>query len=294
VLATPAWLSFRAKEGWGRRERGDMMNPLLASLALLALGTGVGEEMEIYKRDEGGYMLWFVVFACSPGIVIGFLRKGKIKPLQQLSLFKMFLNCFASCTRCLTARREKRSADPGERTPIVPDTAVPGQATLGAVQVPGAIDTHNSSEPPFQADICFCNGMGKPETLPVNVDLGMPVNVITNKRLAALGFEPRQHSMPSELSDLAAQMFPGFYGWQKLGLYAPEGGSGPTSDPNFIVVGDDYHCDVLLGCEFNQLTRRPGPGIYPNFIITSGKGPACKQPSFYVERFDKKGRSIAC
>jgi hypothetical protein len=162
----------------------------------------------------------------------------------------------------------------------VPDTAVPGQAAPGAAQVPGAIGAHNSPEPPFQTDICFFNSVDKADTLRVTVDQSMPVNVITNKRLAALGFEPLRHSMPPELSEFAAQMFPGFCGWQQLCLYAPKGRGGLSSDPSFIVVGDDYHCDVLLGCEFNRLTRRPGPGIYTNFPIRNGKAPVSTTPFF--------------
>ena len=192
----------------------------------------------------------------------------------------MLLDCFASCTRCLTPRRVKGAADTGESAPIVPDPVpdqVAPEAAPSSPQVPTAIDA-NGPEPPFQIDLSFYTITGKVEILPVTVDESVSVNVITNKCLARLGFKPLQHPMPPELSELASQAFPGHYGWQKLGLFAPSGHQGLSSDVDFLVVGDDYHCDLLLGCEFKQLTLKPRLGIYPNYSIQPGKGPHINVP----------------
>jgi hypothetical protein len=192
----------------------------------------------------------------------------------------MLLDCFASCTRCLTPRRVKGAADTGESAPIVPDPVpdqVAPEAAPSSPQVPTAIDA-NGPEPPFQIDLSFYTITGKVEILPVTVDESVSVNVITNKCLARLGFKPLQHPMPPELSELASQAFPGHYGWQKLGLFAPSGHQGLSSDVDFLVVGDDYHCDLLLGCEFKRLTLKPRPGIYPNYSIQPGKSPHINVP----------------
>lgn len=192
----------------------------------------------------------------------------------------MFLNCFASCTRCLTARREQSPADRGQSAPIVagsvPDQVAP-EVAPGAAQVPAAIGA-NGPEPPFETKLGFCNIMAKVKILRVTVDQRVPVNVVTKKFLAALGFKPQQHAMPSDLGELAAQVFPGHYGWQTLCLSAPAGHGGHTSDVDFVVVGDDYHCDVQLGCEFNRLILRPGLGIYPNYLAPNGKCPQINDP----------------
>jgi hypothetical protein len=196
----------------------------------------------------------------------------------------MLLDCFASCTGRLTPRWVKSAADAGESAPIVPDPVpeqVAPEAALGSPQVPAAIDA-NGPEPPFQTDLGFCTIMGKVEILPVTIDQSMSVNVVTNKCLARLGFKPLQHAMPSKLSELASQAFPGHYGWQKLSLFAPSGHRGLSSDVDFLVVGDDYHCDLLLGCEFKRLTLKPRPGIYPNYSTRPGKGPHINDPfSFF-------------
>lgn len=187
----------------------------------------------------------------------------------------MLLNCFTSCTRRLTPRRVESTADTGESAPLVPDPVpeqVAPEAAPGSPQLPAAIDA-NGPEPPFQTDLCFCTITGKVEVLPVTVDESMSVNVVTNKCLARLGFKPLQDAMPPELSELTSQAFPGHYGWQKLGLFAPSGHRGLSSDVDFLVVGDDYHCDLLLGCEFKRLTLKPRPGIYPNHLIQPGNGP---------------------
>jgi hypothetical protein len=178
----------------------------------------------------------------------------------------------------------KSTADTGESAPIVPDPVpeqVAPEAALGSPQVPAAIDA-NGPESPFQTDLCFCTIMGKVEILRVTIDQSMLVNVVTNKCLARLGFKPLQHGMPSELSELASRAFPGHYGWQKLSLFAPSGHRGLSSDVDFLVVGDDHHCDLLLGCEFKRLTLKPRPGIYPNYSIRPGKGPHINVPSPFL------------
>ena len=199
----------------------------------------------------------------------------------------MLLNCFASCTRRLTPRRVESTADTGESAPLVPDPVpeqVAPEAAPDSPQVPAAIDA-NGPEPPFQTDLCFCTITGKVEVLPVTVDESMSVNVVTNKCLASLGFKPLQDAMPPELTELASQAFPGHYGWQKLGLFAPSGHRGLSSDVDFLVVGDDYHCDLLLGCEFKRLTLKPRPGIYPNHLIQPGKGPHINGFPLFLGRF---------
>jgi len=193
----------------------------------------------------------------------------------------MLLNCFASCTRRLTPRRVKSAADTGESAPIVPDPVpeqVAPEAAPGSPQVPAATDA-NGPEPPFQTDLGFWTILGKAEILPVTIDQSMSVNVVTNKCLVRLGFKPLQHAMPPKLNELASQAFPGHYGWQKLCLFAPSGHQGLSFDVDFLVVGDDYYCDLLLGCEFRRLTLKPRPGIYPNYSIQPGKGLHINDPS---------------
>jgi hypothetical protein len=177
-------------------------------------------------------------------------------------------------------RPVKSAADTGESAPIVPDPApeqVAPEAAPGSLQVPATIDA-NGPEPPFQTKLGFCTFTGKVEILPVTIDQSMSVNVVTNKCLARLGFKPLQRAMPPRLSELASQAFPGHFGWQKLGLFDPSGHGGLSSDVDFLVVTDDYHCDLLLGCEFKQLTLKPRPGIYPNYSIQPGKGPHINGP----------------
>src|SRR2546423_7003506 len=143
----------------------------------------------------------------------------------------MVLDCFASCTGCLMPRRVKSAAHTGESAPIVPGPVpeqVAPEAAPGSPQAPTAIDA-DGPEPPFQTDLGFCTIMGKPEILPVTVDQSMSVNIVTNKCLARLGFKPLQCAMPPKLSELASQAFPGHYGWQKLGLFAPSGHRGLSS-----------------------------------------------------------------
>jgi hypothetical protein len=208
----------------------------------------------------------------------------------------MLLDCLASCTGCLTPRRVKSAVDTGESAPIVPDPVseqVAPEAAPGSPQLPAAIDT-NGPEPPFQINLGFCTIMGKVEIILVTIDQSMSVNVVTNKCLARLGFKPLQHAMPSKLSELASQAFPGHYGWQKLSLFAPSGHRGLSSNVDFLVVGDDYHCDLLLGYEFKQLTLKPRPGIYPNHSIRPGKGPHINDPfSFsFLDRFGENSKAL--
>jgi hypothetical protein len=186
----------------------------------------------------------------------------------------MLLDCFASCTRCLSPRGERTAADKGEGAPAgpvpVPVEAAPETAP-GAPQVPATNDA-NGPEPPFQIDLGFSNRKGNFETIHVTVDYSQPVNVVTKKCLKKLGWKPLKHALPSELSKLAAGALLAHCGWQRLGLCDLEGGGGLTRHIEFVVVGDDYHCDLLLGREFKGVKLKPRAGIYPVFKSPKDKG----------------------
>lgn len=145
------------------------------------------------------------------------------------------------------------------------------EVTPGPHRVPAAEEA-DAPEPPFQTDLRFFTTNGGPETIHVTIDHSQPANVVTMHCLERLGYKPRQDELPTELSQLAAKAWPGYSGWQKLGLYNPAAHRGLSSDMDFVVVGDDYHCDLLLGRDFSRLNSRPRAGIYPNYMARKGKG----------------------
>jgi hypothetical protein len=137
------------------------------------------------------------------------------------------------------------------------------QEQLALFALPSNLEQTEEENKLETAELRFCTIIGKVETLHVTIDQSMSVNVITNKCLARLGFKPLQHAMPSKLSELASQAFPRHYGWQKLCLFAPSGHRGISYDVDFLVVGDDYYCDLLLGCEFKRLTQAETGDLSP-------------------------------
>jgi serine/threonine protein kinase len=138
------------------------------------------------------------------------------------------------------------------------------------VKTPQAPNIHNAShlEPPFLIDLGFFTLIGEVQNIRVTVDYSMLVNVVTNKCLKELGFEPLQHALPSHLGNAAMEL-PGHCGWQRLNLFV----TGYYSrEIEFLVVSDDYGCDLLLGREFKEVKLNPRAGAYPNFAKPKDKG----------------------
>jgi hypothetical protein len=181
----------------------------------------------------------------------------------------MLLGYFSSCTKCLSPRRERRVVDGGQGPISIPMPAA--MTSEGAAEAPQAPNTHNASclEPPFLIDLDFFTLMGEVKNIRVTVDYGVLVNVVTNKCLNELGFEPLQRTLPSRLGKLAAKELPGHCGWQRLNLYVNEHYS---REINFLVVGDDYRCDLLLGREFKEVEHNSRAGAYPSFTKPKSKG----------------------
>ena len=143
-------------------------------------------------------------------------------------------------------------------------------ASEGAPEASQAPNIHNAScpEPPFLIDLGFYTLMGEVQSIRVTVDYSVLVNVVTNKCLKELGFEPLQHALPSHLGTAAGEL-PGHCGWQRLNLYVTQRYS---RDIYFLVVRDDYRCDLLLGREFKEVELNSRAGAYPNFTKPEGKG----------------------
>jgi hypothetical protein len=174
--------------------------------------------------------------------------------------FKMLLGCLSSCTKYLSPRRERRVADGGQGRVSIPMPAE--MASEGASEAREAPTMHNASclEPPFLTDLAFFTPTGGLRTVRVTVDYSVLVNVVTNKCLKELGFEPLQLALPSHLR-LAAKELPGQCGWQRLNLHV---NTKYSREIDFLVVGDDYRCDLLLGRELEGVKLDSRAGIYPN------------------------------
>jgi hypothetical protein len=144
-------------------------------------------------------------------------------------------------------------------------------ALEGAPEASQAPTMHNANclEPPFLIDLDFYTLMGEVQNIRVTVDYSVLVNVITNKCLKELGFEPRQLALSSPLGKLAAKELPGHCGWQRLNLYVPKRYS---REIDFLIVSDDYRCDLLLGREFKEVELNPRAGAYPSFMKPKSKG----------------------
>lgn len=181
----------------------------------------------------------------------------------------MVLGCFSSCTKCFSPRRERRAADGGQGPVSIPTPAA--IASEGAPEAPQAPNIHNASctEPPFLIDLGFFTLMGEVQNIRVTVDYSALVNVVTNKCLNELGFEPLHRALPSRLGKLAAKDLPEHCGWRRLNLYVNEHYS---REINFLVVGDDYRCDLLLGREFKEVELNSMAGAYPTFTKPKRKG----------------------
>jgi hypothetical protein len=193
----------------------------------------------------------------------------------------MLLDCFASCTACLSPRWERRAADRGQDPASVPvPVPIPAEAP--------AADDANGLEPPFKINLSFFTSTGTAETINVTVDHSVPVNVVTNKCLKKLGFKPFPHALPPDLSKLAAKALPGHCGWQKLNFYATRGLS---RNIDFVIVGDDYRCDLLLGREFKGVQFKPGVGIYPNLLNPKSKGKLAPRLTPCIIRFGENSRA---
>jgi hypothetical protein len=180
----------------------------------------------------------------------------------------MLLGCFSSRMKCLSPRRERRVADGGQGRVSIPMPAA--MASEGPSEAREAPTMHNASclEPAFLIDLVFFTLTGF-QTIHGTVDYSVLVNVVTNKCLKELGFEPLQHSLPPHLSELAAKELPGHRGWQRLNLYVS---ASYSREIDFLIVGDNYRCDLLLGREFKGVKLNSQAGIYPNFMIPKSKG----------------------
>jgi hypothetical protein len=152
-------------------------------------------------------------------------------------------------------------------------------ASEGAPEAPQAPAIHNASclEPPFLINLHFFTMTGRVQEISVTVDYSVLVNVVTNKRLKKLGFEPLQHALPSYLGKLTAKELPGHCGWRRLNLYVP---GRYSCEIDFLVVSDDYRCDLLLGRDFKRVQLNSRAGVYPNFF----KNPADKGTVTRVQR----------
>jgi len=166
----------------------------------------------------------------------------------------MLLNCFSSCTKW---RRERRVADGGQGPVSIPMPAAMASEGAGCL------------EPPRLIDLDFFTLTGDIQNIDVTVDYNVLVNVVTNKQLKKLGFEPLQRALPFYLGKLAAKELPEYCGWQRLSLYVTPHYS---REIDFLIVSDAYRCDLLLGREFKGVKLNSRAGVYPNFRILKGKG----------------------
>ena len=171
--------------------------------------------------------------------------------------------------KCLSPKRERGVADGGQGRVSTPMPAA--MASEGTSEAQEAPIVHNASclEPPSLIDLVFFTLTGGFQTIHVTVDYSVLVNVVTNKCLKELGFEPLQHALPFHLSKLAAKELPEHHGWQRLNLYV---NASYSREIDFLVVDDDYRCDLLLGREFKGVKLNSRAGIWPNFVIPKRKG----------------------
>jgi hypothetical protein len=144
-------------------------------------------------------------------------------------------------------------------------------ASEGAPEASQAPTIHNAncSESPFLIRLDFFTLMGEVRNIRVTVDYSVLVNVMTNKCLKELGFEPLQLELSSPLGKLAAKELPGHCGWRRLNLFVTKNYS---REIEFLIVSDDYHCDLLLGREFKGVELNPRAGAYPNIAKPKSKG----------------------
>jgi hypothetical protein len=164
--------------------------------------------------------------------------------------------------------------DKGEGAPAIPVPVPMEAAPETAPAAPEVPDSDHANGPvqPFQIDLGLSNNKGNFKPIHATVDHSHPVNVVTKKCLKGLGWEPLKHGLPSELSRLAAEALLAPCGWQRLGLQNLGGADGLTRHVQFVVVGDDYHCDLLLGREFKGVKLEPRPGMYPIFKNPNNQG----------------------
>jgi hypothetical protein len=181
----------------------------------------------------------------------------------------MLLSYFSSYTKCWSSRRDRRVADGSQGPVSIPMSAA--TALEGAPEAFQAPTIHNTNclEPPFLIDLDFFTLMGEVQNIRVTVDYSVLVNVMTNKCLKELGFEPLQLALSSPLGKLAAKELPGHCGWQRLNLVVTKYYS---REIEFLIVSDDYRCDLLLGREFKGVELNPRAGAYPNFKKPKSKG----------------------
>lgn len=202
---------------------------------------------------------------------------------------RMLFECVASC---LLPRREKKGVDVEERaaailapTPVSAPMSVPmsepmsesayvpvsgQQAPETGTPVPlrehlRANDDGNGAAP-GQVDLGFFTSTGCPQIIRVTVDHSKPVNLVTDRCVRSLGYEPLTGPAPAALRELASSAIPASFAWQRLHLYRPWGHNGNARLTHFVVVGDhDLACDILLGREFERVSFDPVQGIYPNY-----------------------------
>src|SRR4051794_37017986 len=197
----------------------------------------------------------------------------------------MLLGCFSSCTKCLSPRRERGAAEGVQGHVSIPMPAA--MASEGAPKAPETPTLHNAGcpEPPFLINLPFLTLTGAPKTIQVVVDYSVSVNVVTNKCLKELAFEPLQHALPFQLSKLAAKELPEHSGWQRLTLYE----ASRSRDINFI-VSDNYHCKMLLGREFKGVKLNSRVGNYPNYKIPKSKGTLARAKN-RMDRFGENSKA---
>jgi hypothetical protein len=196
----------------------------------------------------------------------------------------------------LSPRWERRAAGKEEGpapVPVpIPVKAAP-EAAPEAPRVPTADDA-SGLEPPFQVYLSFFTILGDPQIIHVTVDYSLPVNVVTNKCLNELGFKPLPQALPPNLSEPAANVLPGLCGWQKLCLHPTAGHGCLSRDIDFVVVGDDYHCDLLIGREFKGVEFKPRLGLYPNYTVPKRTGKLILRVKAPCESFWARTVEPAC
>ena len=212
----------------------------------------------------------------------------------------MLFECIASCTGCLLPRRERKGVDVEEdraavvvaptpvsvpmSVPVPVQQGPPETETLGPLGEPqplGANDDGNGPAPGSgQVYLGFFTSKGRPQNICVTIDHSKPVNLVTDRCVRRLGYEPlTDPAPPAALRELASTAFPANFAWQQLHPYTPRGHNGTMRSTNFVVVGDhDLACDMLLGREFEGVSFDPVDGIYPNYPGKRTPGASISNP----------------
>ena len=147
---------------------------------------------------------------------------------------------------------------------VVPAQQAPETASSAPLREPLRADDDGNRPAPSQVYLGFFTSQGCPQNIRVTIDHSKPVNLVTDRCVRRLGYEPLTRPAPAALRELASTAFPANFAWQHLRLYTPRGHNGIARSTNFVVVGDhDLACDMLLGREFEGTSFEPVDGIYP-------------------------------